>query len=66
MATGFQTIGLTVGNLVGIGGLFTLTEAIDVKEISYAIPAALQIVWAVLVYLMITEPTVLNAKEQRR
>ena len=25
LATGFQTIGLTVGNLISVGGLFTIT-----------------------------------------
>ena len=29
IAMGFQQIGLTAGNLIGVGGLFTLAEAID-------------------------------------
>ena len=41
IATGFQTIGLTFGNLISVGGLFTLTEMIDNKIISYGILAAL-------------------------
>jgi MFS family permease len=66
VATGFQTIGLTVGNLISVGGLFTLTEMIDNKIYSYAIMAFLQLVWAVLVYFMITEPTIYNEKEAKR
>lgn len=46
-------LGLTIGNLISIGGVFTLTEAISNKIISYGILAAMQMVWAVLVYLMI-------------
>ena len=41
LATGFQTIGLTVGNLISVGGLFTLTEMIDNKVVSYSILAGL-------------------------
>ena len=65
IATGFQTIGLTFGNLLSVGGLFTLTEMIDNKMISYGILAVLQIVWAVLVYFMVSEPVILNDKEER-
>ena len=38
---------------------------IDKKVISYGIMAAMQLIWAVLVYLMISEPTILNDKEER-
>ena len=65
IATGFQTIGLTVGNLISVGGIFTLTEMLDNKVISYGIMALMQVIWAVLVYLMITEPVILNDKEER-
>lgn len=65
IATGFQTIGLTVGNLVSVGGMFTLTEKINNKVISYGILGALQLVWAVLVFFMISEPVILNEKEER-
>jgi len=37
LAMGFQTIGLTIGNLLSIGGLFTLTQSIDNKVVSYGI-----------------------------
>ena len=65
IATGFQTIGLTLGNLLSVGGLFTLTEMIDNKVIAYGILSVLQIIWAVLVYFMISEPVILNDKEER-
>lgn len=58
-------IGLTVANLVSIGGLFTLTETIANKTLAYGILAALQLVWALLLYLMITEPEIRNEKEER-
>ena len=29
LATSFQMVGLTLGNLISVSGLFTLTEAID-------------------------------------
>lgn len=58
-------IGLTVANLISIGGLFTLTETIANKTLAYGILAALQLVWALLLYLMITEPEIRNEKEER-
>ena len=65
IATGFQTIGLTVGNLISVGGIFTLTEMLDKKVISYGIMGLMQVIWAVLVFFMITEPVILNDKEER-
>ena len=66
IATGFQTIGLTFGNLLSVGGVFTLTEMIDNKLISYGILAVMQLIWAVLVYFMISEPSIYNEKEEKR
>ena len=63
LATGFQTIGMTIGSLLSVGGLYTLTESFDNKVIAFALPAFLQLVWAVLVYFMITEPDVRNERE---
>ena len=65
IATGFQTIGLTFGNLLSVGGFFTLTEMIDNKILSYGIMALMQIIWAFLVYFMISEPVIYNDKEER-
>ena len=56
---------MTFGNLISVGGIFTLTEMIDKKVISYGIMAAMQVIWAVLVYFMISEPVILNDKEER-
>lgn len=66
VATGFQTIGLTFGNLLSVGGLFTITEMFDNKLYSYGILAILQVIWAVLCWFMITEPDVRNEKEAKR
>jgi len=41
LATGFQTIGLTVGNLISVTGLFRLTEMLNNKLLAYSILAAL-------------------------
>ena len=57
---------MTIGSLLSVGGLYTLTEAIDNKVVAFAIPAVIQLVWAVLVFFMITEPDVRNDKEQKR
>ena len=57
---------MTIGSLLSVGGLYTLTEALDNKVLAFAIPAVLQLVWAVLVFFMITEPDVRNDKEQKR
>lgn len=65
IATGFQMIGLTMGNLISVGGLFTITSLIDDKVIAYGIVAGLQVVWAILVYFMISEPNIRNEKEER-
>ena len=66
IATGCQTLGLIFGNLISIAGLFTLTNAIEEKVISYGILALLQILWAVFFYLMITEPNVRDERESKR
>lgn len=39
IATGFQTLGLTIGNLLSVGGMFTLTESLGNKYIGYGILA---------------------------
>ena len=65
LATGFQMIGLTVGNLLSIGGLFTLTESFGNKTISYSILTLMQVIWATLTFFMITEPSTMNEKEAR-
>lgn len=57
---------MTIGSLLSVGGLYTLTEALDNKVVAFAIPAVIQLVWAVLVFFMITEPDVRNDKEQKR
>lgn len=66
VATGFQTLGLTVGNLLSVGGLFTITEMFDNKLYSYGILAILQVIWAIACWFMITEPDVRNEKEAKR
>ena len=65
VATGFQMIGLTFGNLLSVGGLLTITSLIDDKIISYSIVAGLQVLWAVLTYMMISEPNIRDEKEER-
>ena len=54
-----------MGNLVSIGGIFTLTEALDNKLLAYGVVATLQVIWAVLTYFMISEPSTMNDKEAR-
>ena len=51
---------------MSVGGVFTLTEMIDNKLISYGILAVMQLILAVLVYLMISEPSIYNEKEEKR
>ena len=63
---GFQQVGLTFGNLLSVLGLYTLTEKIESYYISYGILAGLQVVWAILCGLMITEPDVRDDKETKR
>lgn len=58
-------IGLTVGNLISIGGLYTVTEKLNNKLIAYGLVALLQVGWAVLTYFMISEPTTMNKKEAK-
>ena len=38
---------------------------LEKKVISYGIMAVMQFIWAVLVYFMISEPVILNDKEER-
>ena len=52
-----------MGNLISVGGLFTLTESMQNKYFAYGILAALQVTWAVLVFFMVTEPNVRDEKE---
>jgi len=66
VATGFQTIGMTVGNLLSVGLLFTLTEeTISNKLVSYGMLAGLQICWAIIMWWMIDEPDTMNASEEK-
>ncbi len=66
IAMGCQTLGLIFGNLISVAGLFTLTNLIENKLISYGILACLQVVWAALFYMMISEPDVRDEKEAKR
>ena len=45
--------------------MFTLTEKLDKKIYAFGILAVMQLIWAVLVYFMISEPNIMNAKEER-
>lgn len=54
-----------MGNLISVGGIFTLTESIDNKYIAYGILAGMQLVWAVFVFLMVSEPQIMDAKETK-
>ena len=65
-ATGLQQIGVTVGNLLSVGVLFTLTQSINAQYIAWSLMAAIQLVWAGMLYFMISEPDIYTEKEEKR
>ena len=57
---------MTVGNLISVGLLFSLTEEkIENKIFSYGILAFLQLVWAGVFWWMIDEPVTMDDSEER-
>lgn len=52
--------------MISVAGMFTLTESIDSKELAYGILSVMQIIFAIFVALMVTEPNTRNAAEERR
>ena len=67
VATGFQTLGLTIGNLISVAGLFTVTERIMHNKLySFSVLAILQVFFAIGMFFMITEPNIMDDREERR
>ena len=58
-------MGLTIGNLLSVGVLFTATEAIGNQYLAWSIMAGLQVTFACILVFMIDEPDIYNAKEER-
>ena len=69
IATGFQQVGLTAGNLISVGGVYTMTQAIEDSMgspyVAYSILAGMQVVWALVCGWMIKEPDVRDEKESK-
>lgn len=65
VATGFQTLGLLIGNLLSVSVLYTITEKLSNKIVSFALLGALQFIWTICFMLMITEPEIMSEKEER-
>ena len=59
-------MGLTIGNLLSVGVLFTLTEAIGNQYIAWSLMAGLQVIFACVLVFMIDEPDIYTPKEGRR
>ena len=55
-----------MGNLLSVGVLFTLTQAIDAQYVAWGLMAAIQIVWAGMLYFMVSEPNIYSEKEEKR
>lgn len=66
VATGFQTIGQTLGNLASVALLFTLTEKhMTNKKLSYSVMSVIMLIEAGLLWWMIDEPSVMSDAEER-
>lgn len=65
-ATGLQQIGVTIGNLLSVGVLFTLTQAIGAQYVAWGLMAAIQVIWAGMLWFMVAEPDIYTAKEEKR
>lgn len=66
-AMGMQQMGLTVGNLLSIAVLYTVTQLIG-PYFGFALMGGLQILWVSIIYFgkMIQEPQVMTDREARR
>lgn len=66
-AMGMQSLGLTVGNLLSVGVLYTITNLIS-PYYAFGIMGFLFFLWVAIIYFakLIQEPSVMNEKEERR
>jgi len=61
-----QNQGALVGNLLSVSVLFTLTDMMANQYFAYTLMASLQVLAAFIVYKMVDEPDIMNAREEKR
>lgn len=59
-------MGMTAGNLASVGGLFTITKNMHNMYTIFGLLAVLSFIFAVPSYLFITEPVILDEKEEKK
>ena len=65
-ANGIQNMGMTMGNLVSVAVVFSITKNMENKFWSFGFMATLQLLWCIPSYFMIQEPEIYNPKEEKR
>ena len=61
-----QNQGALIGNLLSVSIMFTLTEMMVNEYFAYAVMASLQIIAAIVVCTMVSEPDIMTVKEEKR
>lgn len=68
-ATAFMESGVTLGNIFSIGVIFTITDNwVNQNKIkmTFLVLGGMQILWSIIMFFMVDEPIVLDAKEEKR
>ena len=67
LATGLQNFGMTIGTLLSVGVLYTITAKIS-PDIAFPVMSVLMVVWVGIIITtgMITEPKQMTEREVRK
>jgi hypothetical protein len=67
LATGLQNFGMTIGTLLSVGVLYTITASIS-PDIAFPAMSVLMVVWVGIIITtgMITEPKQMTEREVRK
>ena len=59
---------MTIGNLLSVAGVYSLTSMMKNKTYSFLLLATLQLVWILIISTtgMVTEPKVMDAREEKK
>lgn len=67
LATGLQNFGMTIGTLLSVGVLYTITASIS-PDIAFPAMSVLMVIWVGIIITtgMITEPKQMTEREVRK
>jgi MFS family permease len=64
-ATGIQSAGMTLGNIFAVSILYSITRNFSNMWYSFGLLTLLQVLWALIMLFIVTEPKILTEKEAR-